>query len=339
MFPAQYYEPRPGGDVQCRLCPWHCLIHEGNRGICRVRENQQGQLLSRNYAQLTACNLDPIEKKPLYHFYPGCTILSLGSFGCNFHCKFCQNWTLAHTDPPTFELTPEQAVAAAKREAAGGNNIGIAYTYNEPVVWFEYVMATARLARAAGLKNVLVTNGFIEEEPLSELLPYIDAMNIDLKGFTRDYYQQICKGRLEPVQKTVATAARRCHLELTTLLVTDLNDSSEEITALTDWVSSLSPDIPLHLSRYFPNYELDAPPTPLSTMIRAYGIARERLHYVYLGNVSGLGGSDTNCPGCGTRLISRRGYTAEVLGLHQQACDTCGRSIPVVMAEKGCTPE
>ncbi len=284
MHPAKYGQVLADGRVECRLCPHHCKINEGQRGICRVRTNQAGQLYSLNYGQLAACALDPIEKKPLFHFYPGWNILSLGTVGCNLGCSFCQNWTIAHGDPDALEISPEKAVELALIRG-GTKNLGLAYTYSEPLMWYEFVLDTAPLVRENGLKNVLVTNGYIEDEPLRELLPYIDAMNIDVKAFKEDYYGKLCRGKLAPVMKTVELAVQHCHVEVTTLLVTDLNDSKEEVSNLAQWLASINKEIPLHLSRYFPNYQLDKPPTPKERLLQAYEVAKEYLDYVYLGNV------------------------------------------------------
>jgi pyruvate formate lyase activating enzyme len=257
MREAMFYEKKEQDLVHCRLCPKLCTIREGRKGFCRVRQNRGGTLYTINYGQVSSCGLDPIEKKPLYHFYPGSTIFSIGTFGCNLRCGFCQNWQIAHGDPSTTEATPRQVVDLARRqEGREGSNVGIAYTYNEPLMWYEFVFDTAQQVRQAGLKNVLVTNGYVNETPLRQILPYIDAMNIDVKGFTDDYYREKCGGHLEPVLRTVEIAHRECHVELTTLLVTGLNDSPEEITRLVDWVASLDPEIPLHFSRYFPQFEL-----------------------------------------------------------------------------------
>ncbi|HHY93063.1 MAG TPA: radical SAM protein, partial [Firmicutes bacterium] len=222
----------------------------------------------------------------------------------------------------------EQAVALARRE--GDDCVGIAYTYSEPLMWYEYVLDTARLAQEAGLKNVLVTNGFIQPAPLAELLPLIDALNIDVKGFTSAYYHKVCGGSLEPVLKTVEAAVRAgCHVELTTLLVPGLNDASEEIRALAGWVADLSPTIPLHLTRYFPQYKLELPPTSLATLERAWEIAREKLSYVYIGNALTDKGQNTYCPGCGALLIERRGFSAQPVGLTDGRCRACGRAAEV----------
>lgn len=283
MRQALYYKQQ-GDKVVCSLCPRQCLIGEGQAGFCRVRQNKNNILYTMNYGRCTAIALDPIEKKPLYHFYPGSHILSLGTWGCNFACQFCQNWQLAQAEPETRELLPSQAVEEALRLKANGN-IGIAYTYSEPSVWYEYIFDTSELAKAAGLKNVLVTNGYINEEPLYKLLPYIDAMNIDVKAFQSDFYREYCRGQLSAVQRTVELAAGHCHVEITTLVIPGLNEAPEEIGELAKWLASVNPDIPLHLSRYFPQYKMNIPATSKETLIRAQDAAEEYLKYVYLGNV------------------------------------------------------
>ncbi|MHB1418825.1 MAG: AmmeMemoRadiSam system radical SAM enzyme [Bacillota bacterium] len=322
---AEYFDKLPEQAVLCRLCPRECRITPGKRGVCRVRENQNGELVSLNYGLCSAWGMDPIEKKPLYHFYPGSQILSVGTKGCNFHCDFCQNWEIAHEEPGMTDLTPEQLVEAARQAAVKGC-IGIAYTYSEPLVWFEYVLETAELAHREGLKNVLVTNGFIHQEPLKKLLPFIYALNIDVKGFSESFYRKVVHGSWQPVLRTAETSYQwGCHVEITTLLIPDHNDGIEEITALAGWLAdSLSPSVPLHFSRYYPNYKLNLPPTPVQTLQQAMKIAREKLDYVYLGNVAEAGGSDTLCPRCGHLLISRHQYSIEISGLDGQRCASCG---------------
>jgi len=331
MKKALFYEKQENGRVICGLCPRSCVIGPGHAGFCRVRENKDGVLYAGNYGECTATAVDPIEKKPLYHFYPDVTIYSIGTVGCNLHCSFCQNWEIAHGTPATFTVTPEEAVAAAvSYKKQDPSCIGIAYTYSEPLVWYEFVYDTSRLAREKGLKNVLVTNGYINEGPLLEILPYIDAMNIDVKGFRDEYYRRTCAGKLAPVRRTVETAYPRCHVELTTLLVTGLNDSEVEVRNLVDWIAGLNKEIPLHFSRYFPRYELDLPPTPLETMMRAAGIAGEKLSYVYIGNAPELNMEDTLCPQCGLKLIERCAYTVKITGLRDNQCSRCGYVIRIV---------
>jgi len=328
---VMFYDKGPGSRTDCKVCPRLCNIAPGKRGFCRVRENRDGTLYATNYGQCSSYAMDPIEKKPLYHFYPGSLIFSLGTVGCNLRCGFCQNWTIAHADPPTFYLSPEQAVELALEQRERGRPcVGLAYTYSEPFMWYEYVYDTAKLAREAGLKNVLVTNGYVNEEPLEELLPFVDAMNIDVKAFTDQFYRSTCAGRLDPVLRTVEQAHKCCHVEITTLLVTGLNDSPEEINRLVDWLAGLDPDIPLHFSRYFPNYKMELPPTPERTLLQARDIARRKLRYVYIGNAPHLQASSTECPSCGEVLIDREGYSVRVGRLKDGACSGCGEKIPVV---------
>jgi pyruvate formate lyase activating enzyme len=328
MKEALFWETAEDGRVKCFLCPHNCLISEGKSGFCRQRKNVKGKLYTLNYGRVSSYGVDPIEKKPLYHFYPGSLIFSLGTLGCNFRCRFCQNWQIAQVeDGPAVEITPERAIELAR---SFKGNIGIAYTYSEPLIWYEYVLETARLAKEKGLKNVLVTNGFANEKPLKDLLPYIDAMNIDVKGFTREFYKEYIKGDLSPVIETVERASKECHVEITTLLIPGLNDSEEDIRALSRWLGSLKRDIPLHLTRYFPNYKMDLPPTPVETMKKAREIAAAELDYVYLGNIRNEG-NNTYCPRCRTLLIERTG-TVKFQGLSQNGkCSNCGREINIVM--------
>lgn len=282
---ALYYTPHADQTCSCRLCPHHCRIGPGKRGRCRTRYNDGGRLKALNYGQCTAIALDPIEKKPLYHFHRGRTILSLGSWGCNLSCQFCQNWEISQEEPPAQALTPEQARDLAIRYVPQGN-LGLAYTYNEPTVWYEFIHATAPLVHKAGLYNIMVTNGFIEEEPLQELLPLIDAWNIDLKAFGGDFYEELCGGRQEAVCRTIREAAARSHVEVTTLIIPGKNDDFQAIEALSAWLASLNRDIPLHLTRYFPRYKLQLPPTPVETLVRCARISRTHLSHVHIGNVS-----------------------------------------------------
>lgn len=283
--PAMYFDKIEDSKVCCSLCPHNCVIKPGCEGICGVRKNIDGSLFSLNYGKVTSMSLDPIEKKPLKMFRKGSMILSAGTFGCNLKCPFCQNWSIAHHKPETVEVTPSELVEKAEQAVKYGN-IGIAYTYNEPSIWYEYVCDTCKLARERGLVNVLVTNGFIGEKPLKDILPYIDAMNIDVKGFSQKFYNKICKANLNNVKKTVEISAAKCHIEVTYLMIPGLNDGMEEIAQLAGWLSDISPDIPLHLSRYFPNYNMDdRPPTPIDTLISAKKTAMEYLNYVFIGNI------------------------------------------------------
>lgn len=285
MKHAMFYEKINNEKVHCHLCPHGCVLSHNGTGVCRARKNVDGQLYSLNYACISSIALDPVEKKPLYHFHPGKLILSVGTFGCNFKCGYCQNWSIAHRDADTTTLEPT-GLADLALEYVSRGNIGVAYTYNEPSIWYEYVLETAELVRERSLVNVLVTNGFINIEPLEKLLPFVDAMNIDVKAFTDSFYGKYCKGSLEEVMKTVERAAGSCHVEITTLVIPGLNDSPDEIGKLAKWLSSISPDIVLHLSRFFPNYQMtDIPPTPKATLEAARKSALAYLKHVYLGNI------------------------------------------------------
>ena len=324
---ARHYEKLYGGKVQCHLCPHECVIADGKAGFCRVRRNEGGTLQATTYARAAAVAVDPIEKKPLYHFYPGTGILSIGQAGCTFRCDFCQNWHLLTADIPQSDFPPESAVESAKARGS----IGIAYTYNEPYAGFEYVLDTSRLAHEVGLKNVHVTNGYYMPEPFEELAPLTDAMNIDLKSIREEFYKEYCNGELAPVQRTIETAVERgIHVELTNLLITGLNDSECDISDWVDYVASVSPEIPVHFSRYHPAYKMDLPPTPVSSLRLAYQAAEKKLHYVYLGNVMGMEGSDSVCPHCGAVLIHRSGYSIRMGELDGTRCGACGTELNFV---------
>ncbi len=328
MQEALYYR-REGDRVSCQLCPQECRLKEGHKGLCGVRIARGGRLLTSNYYHCGAFNVDPIEKKPLYHFYPGWDIISLGTIGCNLHCQFCQNWNLAHGDQVSgLEVLTTDKLLQMLRNGPAKGQLGIAYTYNEPTVWYEFVLENSRLVAAEGYKNVLVTNGMINPEPLAELLPYIHAMNIDVKAFHDDFYQRYCRGtKVQHIQRTVEQAAKSCHVELTYLLISTLNDDVTEIGRFVDWVATLDPQIPVHFSRFFPAHRLDLPPTSIKTMIEAYEQARKQLSYVYLGNVMDKERSSTYCPNCGNLLIVRRGYGVDNPGLNGKNCNNCGYQI------------
>lgn len=305
---AMFYERLNADKVRCLLCPHECIIAPGDKGICRVRNNIEGTLYSKNYGKIFALAMDPVEKKPLYHFYPGKYLLSIGTVGCNFRCSFCQNYHIAQRgveaeaeEGKPYEIGQSQLLSLCRQEE---DCIGIAYTYNEPGVWYEYVRDTAVFIKSEGYKNVLVTNGYIGDKALVELLPYIDAMNIDVKGFTEEYYKKICGGSLEYVKNTVKTAASKCHIEITTLIIPGFNDSEQEVDKLSKWIASISPLIPLHLSRYYPRYKMEEEPTKVETLKRLKKIAENSLKYVYIGNLNGVD-INTYCSKCGALLIKR----------------------------------
>ena len=283
---ASYWNTDKNNAVRCGLCPHRCLVREGASGICGIRENREGVLLAASYGMISSIALDPIEKKPLYMFHPGKSVLSIGSFGCNLRCGFCQNYEISAEYGDILRsarlMSPDDVVALAVETAKGGN-IGVAYTYNEPLIGYEFLHDCAVLAHGAGLCNVLVTNGCINKEPLEDLLPLVDAMNIDLKGFRDDFYTKL-GGSLETVKGTIAMSAGRCHVEVTTLVVPGENEG--DVEELAKWLSSVSPDIPLHLTRFFPRYHYSGKaPTPRETIIKLCGVAEKYLRNVFSGNM------------------------------------------------------
>lgn len=300
--PARFWDPESGGAVRCALCPHRCRIAAGGAGRCRARRNEGGTLLAATYGLLTSVALDPIEKKPLYHFHPGTEILSVGSLGCNLTCDFCQNHGISQESAPARHHAPEEIAALAR----DSGSVGIAFTYNEPTIAIEWMLDTAALVRAAGGAVALVTNGFVEPDPLAAILPLADAFNIDLKGFTEEFYARVCGGSLAPVLETIRRvhAAGR-HLEVTTLLVPGLNDDDATVEGIAAFLAGLSPAIPLHLSRYHPDWRCDRPATPAATVLAACDRAGKFLRHVYPGNLRDPERSATRCAGCGARLIER----------------------------------
>jgi len=324
---ASFYEKRKDGKVRCRLCPHNCVIGEGRTGICGVRRNIGGTLNTLIYGEVSSISMDPIEKKPLYHFHPGSSILSIGTVGCSFCCQFCQNYSISQN--PEFK-TDTYSAQELVQHARTRSSIGIAYTYSEPFIWYEFVYDTCVEFRSAGMKNVFVTNGYINPEPLRELLPLSDGFNIDLKSFSDEFYRKYTGGRLAPVQKTIEEVARQkgVVLEVTTLVIPGYNDSDDEMERLTDWLASLRRDIPYHLSAYYPMYRFTAPPTPSSTLERLREIAKKKLDYVYVGNVRN--DSNSYCPHCGSVLVERLGYSIKVRSLREGKCTNCGTSVPIM---------
>ena len=325
MVEARYYR-REGDYLICELCPNFCKIAEDKVGRCLGRKNIGGKLYAINYGEVVSMAIDPMEKKPLYHFYPGEEIFSVATYGCNLLCPFCQNWEISQKRSPSRYLSPENLIEEAKKHFTKF----IAYTYTEPVIWFEYLLAVTKLAHEAGIKNVLVTNGMINEDPLRELLPHIDAMNIDLKSIRDEFYSNFIKGNLGTVLNTIRIAKKSCHIELTNLLIPGKNDKKEDIADLVDFVSELGKETVLHFSRYFPHYKLSLPPTPIETLRLAYKIGKEKLYYVYVGNVSGFD-NHTVCPGCGNLLVVRDYFRAEIIGIKNRACARCGRKVDLIL--------
>ena len=327
MKEAAYYNVLEENNIQCILCPHKCYIKPGERGKCLVRLNDKGALIAENYGLISSIHFDPIEKKPLYHYYPGSEILSIGTVGCNLSCGFCQNCEISQKRIDEYPgLIPYNAPSLVEIARKGTNNIGIAYTYNEPVIYYEYVIEIAKEAASKGLKNVMVSNGFIETDPLKELLNVMDAFNIDLKSFSGKFYKDHTGGRLKPILKSLELIRESGkHLELTNLLIPGLNDDPKTFKEMISWIRDhLGKNTILHLSKYHPAYQYKIPATPEGTMKRLYSIAKEELNFVYLGNLLVNSGSNTICPNCNKILIARTGYNTKIVGINSDmVCKSC----------------
>ena len=283
MKECMYYK-RINEKIECTLCPHNCIISEGKKGICQQRKNINNKLYSINYGKITSIGIDNIEKKPLYNFMKGTKTFSLGSLGCNFSCKFCQNYRIAKEESQYKELSPEEAVDTAVKQKIPS----ISFTYNEPTVWYEYVLETAKIAKSKGLKTICVSNGFINQEPLIELLEYIDAFNIDLKAFKSNFYKDLCGGRLEPVLESIKEINKKSHIEITTLVIDGRNGNVEDVEDIFKWIGDLNREIPLHISRYFPAYMMKDPATKVETLIKLKELGSKYLKNIYIGNVPGI---------------------------------------------------
>jgi len=314
--------------IRCRVCPHNCLIDEGKFGVCRLRTVKNGEPLAINYGEVTSLSVDPIEKKPLYHYKPSKDILSIGSFGCNMTCSFCQNYEISQNRPATEFISVEKLISIIPTIE---NNVGIAFTYNEPMMWYEYMYDASKKIKEHNKDTsvVVVTNGYINKEPLQALLPYVDAMNIDLKGYTNKFYNKVCGASLEPVLETIKRCNDYCHVEITTLLVSDENDSLEEVREIASFIASVNENIPLHLSRYFPRYKMENEATKIDKITAAQKEAKKYLKYVYIGNVGGVD-NNTYCPKCGALFVRRDGYSTEVC-IKGGRCEACGEEIYIVM--------
>lgn len=332
MREAAFYDKQPDRSVTCSLCRHRCRIKPGGRGICRVRENRDGTLFSLVYGRVVAEHVDPIEKKPLFHVLPGTSSYSIATVGCNFRCRHCQNYSIAQYDPgqpaaiPGQDVPPEDIVARAL--SAGCRSIS--YTYTEPTIFLEYALDVARLAAGAGLKNIFVTNGYITPEALEALAPWLDAANIDLKGFSADFYSRIVGARLDDVLDCIRDYRRRnIWIEITTLIIPGENDDRAQLEGIATFIADeLGTDVPWHISRFFPQYRMtDRPATPPSTLAMAMEIGQGAgLRFVYEGNLAG-GHENTNCPGCGHAVLQRSGYDVEVSALENGSCLRCGTKI------------
>jgi pyruvate formate lyase activating enzyme len=342
QHPAMLWEAAPddarSSSVRCYLCAHRCLIREGRKGICLVRENVDGELHTLVYGRVISANVDPVEKKPLFHFFPGTRAFSIATVGCNYRCHWCQNWQISqapreeHIVYGSQSATPRELVASAKRTDCRS----IAYTYTEPTIFFEYAYDTAALAHDAGIANVFVTNGYMTAEALEIIEPYLDAANVDLKAFQDATYRKLAGAQLQPVlDSLVRMKEDGVWVEVTTLVITDLNDSDGELRQIATFIhNELGPDTPWHVSRYHPTYKYDAPPTPLQTLVRAWEIGKEvGLYYVFVGNVPGsmlphnIEGESSYCHSCRALLIQRWGYSIQRNRVHDGACPDCGTTV------------
>ncbi|NDY41292.1 AmmeMemoRadiSam system radical SAM enzyme [Dissulfurirhabdus thermomarina] len=342
MKEAMFYERLDGAEVRCRLCHHHCRIRPGRRGLCGVRENREGRLVSLVYGRLVSENVDPIEKKPLFHFLPGTTSYSIATVGCNFSCAHCQNYEISqyprvHPDIIGRERTPEAVVEAAERSGCAS----LSYTYVEPTVFYEFAWDCAGLARRRGLRNVFVSNGYMEAEVARHLAGVLDGINIDVKAFTEDFYRKVCKARLAPVLDNVRRFRELgVWVEVTTLVIPGWNDSTEELRGIARFIREVDPAIPWHVTAFFPTYQmLDRPPTPADTLRRAREIGLEEgLRFVYEGNIPGGGGENTYCPGCGRVLIRRHGFRILENRLEDGRCRDCGEVVEGVWGAGSAAP-
>ncbi|MBN2374272.1 AmmeMemoRadiSam system radical SAM enzyme [bacterium] len=328
---AKYYRKLDAGAVQCLLCPHECIVSQKERGECGVRENRNGFYYALTHSKPCALHVDPVEKKPLFHVLPGSDVFSLATVGCNMRCLFCQNWQISQARPEDgkyMEVSPGEIIRMTKEKGCRM----IAYTYSEPTIFFEYMLDTAKMAHKAGLMNISHSNGYINREPLSELLDSIDAANIDLKGFTEGYYKDICGGDLKPVLQSLKQIKKSAtHLEITNLIVPTKNDQPENIKKMSKWIrDELGPEVPLHFSRFYPRYKLqNLPPTPVKTLEMARDIAMEEgLHFVYIGNLrSGHEAENTYCSNCRKLIIERRGYAVIRVELKGGRCRYCEHAV------------
>lgn len=327
------YEKAGAHKVKCLLCPHHCTLDDNQLGICQVRQNLKGELYSLNYDRVATTHVDPIEKKPLYHFLPGSTSFSLATMGCNLQCVFCQNYSLSRVEDFGYLSGESIAPGQLVKTAIKNRSQSISYTYTEPTVFFELMLETARLARESGIKNVMVTNGYMSGQALEMIAPYMDAANVDLKAFTDDFYKKYCQARLQPVMDTIkAMKQKGIWVEITTLLIPGLNSGPEELKQLIAFILSVDKTIPWHVSRFYPQYKLtDVPPTDPRTIFSILETAKEMgLQYLYAGNISSEKWENTYCPQCSNLLIERQGYFTRVLDLSNGKCGSCGHPIPGV---------
>ena len=340
MHKALLYEKLPDSRVRCHTCQWRCRINPGKFGVCGMYQNQDGTLYNLNYARVSSVAADPIEKKPLFHFYPGTLCLSLGTLGCNFHCKHCQNWEISTADSDSLihdcrEIQPQTSIDLARQH----NCRGISWTYNEPVIWFEHTFDSARLAKENGLYTVYVTNGYATPEALDMIGPYLDAWRVDIKGFTDEFYKTLSgiprwRGILEVTKR--AKEKWNMHVEVVTNIIPTMNDDDEQLTGIADWIKNeLGELTPWHVTRFHPQHRMrDLPPTPLETIERACEIGKKAgLKFVYAGNVPGHSSESTTCYSCGKLNVERYGYQTSVKGLDGSRCRFCGAELNIRVSD------
>ena len=327
---ARYYRKLEHKEIQCDLCPRECQVGDRERGYCGVRENRDGTYYALTYGEPCAAHIDPIEKKPFFHFHPSSQAFSIATAGCNMNCKYCQNWDISQSRPEqirSLALSPRECAVRAKEAGC----LSISYTYTEPVVFMEYMYDTAEQARSEGILNTVVSAGFVKEKPLRDLLGRMDAVKIDLKAFSDSFYRDICRGRLDPVLESLKIVRESgVWLEIVYLVLPTLNDSPTEILAMCQWIrKELGPEVPIHFTRFFPIYLLkNLPPTPVDTLERIHGVAKaEGLLFPYVGNVPGHPAESTYCPGCNTKLVHRSGFNVRIEALQSGKCSHCGKVI------------
>ena len=337
MLEAILFDKLPGSRVRCNVCQWRCVINPGKLGICSVRRNDDGILHVLNYAEVSSIAVDPIEKKPLYHFFPGSLALSLGTWGCNFHCKHCQNWEISCIEEPdevardSRKISPKEAVRLTKQR----NCAGIAWTYNEPSIWLEYTLDSAKLAKENGLYTVYVTNGYITPEALDTIGPYLDGWRVDIKGFSDTLYQDLAqiyqwRGILDMAQR--AQEKWNMHIEVITNVIPTMNDDEVQLEGIATWIKDKLGELtPWHVTRFYPHHHLmHLPPTPIASLEKAYDIGKKAgLRFVYLGNVPGHSGENTVCYSCGKTVIQRFGYDTQVIGIDGSRCKFCGAELNI----------
>ena len=334
MREGMLYEKLPGSVVRCHVCQWECKINPGKLGLCKVRQNNDGVLQVLNYGVVSSAAVDPIEKKPLFHFYPKTQVFSLGGWGCNFHCRHCQNWQISwcaslEAERGSQHISPEDAVRLARHYNSGG----IAWTYNEPAIWFEYTLDTAKLAKPQGLYTVYVTNGYLTADALDILGPYLDAWRVDVKGFSGAFYQTLARVPRWRGILDVAELARHkwgMHVEVVTNVIPTMNDDDAQLEGIANWVRDRLGELtPWHVTRFYPHHEMQhLPPTPVATLERAYNIGKKAgLRFVYVGNLAGHAAENTTCYNCGNLVVSRVGYSTEVVGLAGSRCRFCGAEL------------